>query len=120
MDTPRLGPRPLPLHLAAAIGSFASSQAALPLLKSGSLAWRPELQAAGADLEKSLAAVGVEALAQAVERELRNRADLFLKGIERYRNHDYRRGLVDPPVLWRDGSTRLLDYGGTGAPVLVV
>ncbi|HKX09587.1 MAG TPA: alpha/beta fold hydrolase [Stellaceae bacterium] len=120
MDTPRLGPRPLPLHLAAAIGSFASSQAALPLLKSGSLAWRPELKAAGADLEKSLAAVGVEALAQAVERELRSRADLFLKGIERYRDHAYRRALVDPPVLWQDGSTRLLDYGGAGAPVLVV
>lgn len=120
MGTPRLGPRPLPLHLAAAIGSFASSHAALPLLKSGSLAWRPELKAAGTELEKSLAAVGVEALALAVERELRIRADLFLKGIERYRDHAYRRALVDPPVLWQDGSTRLLDYGGTGAPVLVV
>lgn len=120
MDMPRLGPRPLPLHLAAAVGSFASSDAALPLLRSGSLAWRPELQAAGAELEKSLAAVGVEALARAVERELRRRADLFLKGIERYRGHAYRRALVDPPVLWEEGSTRLLDYGGTGAPVLVV
>jgi polyhydroxyalkanoate synthase len=120
MDTPRLGPRPLPLHLAAAIASFASSHAALPLLKSGSLAWRPELEAAGSELEKSLAAVGVEALGQAVERELRSRADLFLRGIERYRDHQYRREIVDPPVLWQDGSTRLLDYGGAGAPVLVV
>ena len=121
MDTPpRLGPRPLPLHLAAAITSFASSHAALPLLKSGLLAWRPELKAAGTELEKSLAAVGVEALAEAVERELRGRADLFLKGIERYRDHPYRRDLADPAVVWRDGSTRLLDYGGTGAPLLVV
>jgi polyhydroxyalkanoate synthase subunit PhaC len=117
---PRLGPRPLPLHLAAAISSFASSHAALPLLKSGFLAWRPELRSAGKDLEKGLAAVGVEALAEAVERELRSRADLFLKGIERYRNHSYRRDLVDPATLWQDGSTRLLDYGGSGAPVLVV
>jgi len=117
---PRLGPRPLPLHLAAAITSFASSHAALPLLKSGFLAWRPELRTAGNELEKSLAAVGVEALAEAVERELRSRADLFLKGIERYRDHPYRRDLADPAVLWQDGSTRLLDYGGTGAPVLVV
>ncbi len=120
MDTPRLGPRPLPLHLAAAITSFASSHAALPLLKSGWLAWRPELKAAGTELEKSLAAVGVEALAEAVERELRSRADLFLKGIERYRDHPYRRDVADPAVLWQDGSTRLLDYGGTGAPLLVV
>lgn len=121
MDTPpRLGPRPLPLHLAAAITSFASSHAALPLLKSGLLAWRPELRAAGAELEKSLAAVGVEALAEAVDRELRSRADLFLRGIERYRDHPYRRDVADPAVLWRDGSTRLLDYGGTGTPLLVV
>ena len=123
MDTPRaprLGPRPLPLHLAAAITSFASSHAALPLLKSGFLAWRPELRSAGSDLEKSLAAVGVEALAEAVERELRTRADLFLRGIERYRDYPYRRSLVDPPILWQDGSTRLLDYGGAGAPLLVV
>ena len=75
---------------------------------------------AGSELEKSLAAVGVEALAEAVERELRSRADLFLKGIERYRDHPYRRDLADPAVLWQDGSTRLLDYGGAGAPVLVV
>jgi polyhydroxyalkanoate synthase len=120
METPRLGPRPLPLHLAAAITSFASSHAALPLLKSGWLAWRPELKAAGTELERSLAAVGVEALAEAVERELRSRADLFLRGIERYRDHPYRRDVADPAVLWQDGSTRLLDYGGTGAPLLVV
>ena len=120
MDTPRLGPRPLPLHLAAAITSFASSHAALPLLRSGWLAWRPELKAAGTELEKSLAAVGVEALSEAVERELRSRADLFLRGIERYRDHPYRRDVANPAALWQDGSTRLLDYGGRGVPVLVV
>src|SRR4029077_12428041 len=117
---PRLGPRPLPLHLAAAITSFASSHAALPLLKSGFSAWRPELRAAGSDLEKSLAAVGLEAVAQAVERELRTRADRFLRGIERYREHPYRRDLADPATLWQDGSTRLIDYGGAGAPLPVV
>jgi polyhydroxyalkanoate synthase len=119
---PRLGPRPLPLHLAAAIASFGSSQAALPLLKSGWLAWRPELREAGKDLEKQLAAVGIEALAAAVDLELRTRADRFLAGIERYRDHPYRRDLADPPAIWQDGSTRLLDYGigGKGAPLLVV
>ncbi|HVM79410.1 MAG TPA: alpha/beta fold hydrolase [Stellaceae bacterium] len=119
---PRLGPRPLPLHLAAAIASFGSSQAALPLLKNGWLAWRPELREAGKDLEKQLAAVGIEALATAVDLELRTRADRFLAGIEHYRDHPYRRDLADPPAIWRDGSTRLLDYGidGRGAPLLVV
>jgi len=119
---PQLGPRPLPIHLAAAIASFGSSQAALPLLKSGWLAWRPELRDAARDLERQLAAVGIEALAAAVDAELRTRADRFLAGIERYREHPYRRDLVDPPAIWQDGSTRLVDYGidGQGAPLLVV
>ncbi|HMK68786.1 MAG TPA: alpha/beta fold hydrolase [Stellaceae bacterium] len=119
---PRLGPRPLPLHLMAAIASFGSSQAALPLLKSGWLAWNPELREAGRELEKQLGAVGLEALAVAVDAELRARADRFLAGIERYRVHPYRRDLADPPAIWEDGSTRLLDYGtaNAGAPLLVV
>lgn len=119
---PRIGPRPLPLHLAAAIASFGSSQAALPLLKSGWLAWRPELRTAGKDLERQLAAVGIEALAAAVDAELRTRADRFLAGIAGYRDHPYRRELAEPPAIWQDGTTRLLDYGndGRGAPLLVV
>ncbi len=119
---PRIGPRPLPLHLAAAISSFASSHVVLPLLKSGWAGWRPELATAGRELEKQLAAVGLESFAEAVEAELRTRADLFLRGIERYRHHPYHRDVADPPAIWRDGSTRLLDYGEgrAGAPVLVV
>jgi len=119
---PRTGPRPLPLHLAAAMSSFASSQAALPLLKSGLLAWNPGLEASGRELERSLAAVALEKLAEAVAAELHGRVDRLLAGIERYRAHPYRRDLDDPPAVWSEGSTRLLDYGGRlgGAPVLVV
>ena len=40
--------------------------------------------------------------------------DAFLAGIERYRHHPYRRALADPPALWQDGTTRLLDYGAAG------
>lgn len=36
----------------------------------------------------------------------------MLDGIERYRAHPYRRTLADPPVLWREGAARLLDYRG--------
>ena len=50
----RQGPRPLPLHLATALNSWLSSQAALPLLKSGSIAWRPEVAARGAALSQQL------------------------------------------------------------------
>jgi poly(3-hydroxyalkanoate) synthetase len=43
-----------------------------------------------------------------------------LTGIESYRTHPHKRGVKDPPPLWQEGSTRLLDYGGNGPPVLVV
>src|SRR5262249_47045688 len=46
---------------------------------------------------------------------------LFLDGVLAYRRHPYRRNLADPPELWREGSTRLLDFGAKGgAPVLAV
>jgi polyhydroxyalkanoate synthase subunit PhaC len=117
----RLGPRPLPLHLASAATAWASSRAALALLRSGSLPWKPELAAAASALRQSVADVPPDDFAAAVDAELRSRADIFLRGLERYRRHPYRRAQVDLPVLWRDGSTRLVDYGPTGgAPVLVV
>jgi poly[(R)-3-hydroxyalkanoate] polymerase subunit PhaC len=121
MTAPRQGPRPLPLHLASAAMLWMSSRAALPLLKNGSLPWRPDLAAAARSLQQSLAAVAADDIAAAVDAELRWRSDSFLAGVERYRCHPYRRALADPPVLWQEGSTRLLDYGPEGgAPVLVV
>src|SRR5216683_78765 len=120
-DLRRLGPRPLPLHLASAATIWASSRAALAQLRSGSLPWKPELAAAASALRQSVADLPPDDFAVAVDAELRSRADIFLRGLERYRRHPYRRTLVDPPVLWRDGSLRLVDYGPTdGAPVLVV
>lgn len=129
---PRLGPRPLPLHLMAAALTWTSSRAALPLLSSGSLPWRPALRAAGAALEASLEKVDPEVFQGAVERQLNVRMMALADGILSYRRHPYRRDLPEPPVLWQDGTTRLLDYGapggaaggtpdgGTAPPVLVV
>jgi polyhydroxyalkanoate synthase subunit PhaC len=116
----RLGPRPLPLHLASAATAWTSSRAALTLLKNGSLPWRPELAAAGSALEQSVADVPPDDFAAAVDAELSARADAFLRGLERYRRHPYRRTLADPPELWRDGSSRLLDYGPPGAPPVLI
>lgn len=121
MTALRQGPRPLPLHLASAAMLWMSSRAALPLLRAGLLPWRPELLPVASALRRSLEPVAAEAFAAAVDAELRARSAGFLSGLERYRHHPYRRTLDDPPVLWQDGSTRLLDYGaGVGAPVLVV
>jgi polyhydroxyalkanoate synthase len=122
----RLGPRPLPLHLMNALTSWLGSAAALPSLKNGWPRSKPELASAAQDLAAQLAAVAPEAFSAALDRELRSQADVFLRGIEQYRHHAYRRAAGDAEIVWQEGTTRLLDYappkGGMagGAPVLVV
>jgi polyhydroxyalkanoate synthase len=117
----RLGPRPLALHLLTAYGTWLSSRAALPLLKSGSLPWRLEFAVAAKRLQGKLAEVELDDILGALDAELSARADAFLAGLTRYRRHPYRRAASDPPVLWQDGTTRVLDYGAAGdPPVLLV
>lgn len=120
---PRQGPRPLPMHLGLATWTWLSSRAALPLLRSGSPIWKnPGLEAEAERLRSALdaAAEGDDTFDAALDREIRRRLDRFLAGIEAYRHHPYRRDLPDPPTVWQEGTTRLLDYGGDGPPVLLV
>ena len=124
----RLAPRPLPLHLATAMNGWTSSRAALPLLRNGSLAWRPEVAAAAQSLRAALDAASPQErqpagaspetpandpFDRAVEAEIARRLAALASGIRVYRDHPYRRRLLDPPTLWQDGTTRLLDYGAT-------
>ncbi len=44
----------------------------------------------------------------------------LIAGIAAYRRHPWRRVLADPPAIWSEGGSRLLDYGGQGPPVLFV
>jgi polyhydroxyalkanoate synthase len=94
----------------------------LPLSRSGSLPWRPELEKAARDLEASLAAVDSETLAAAVEAEIAGQVGAFAEALLRYRHHPYRRDVAEPPMVWSEGTTRLVDYAphSAGAPVLVV
>ena len=46
--------------------------------------------------------------------------DGLIAGIAAYRRHPWRRELSDPPTIWTEGGSRILDYGGTGRPVLFV
>ena len=125
---PRLGPRPLPLHLVLAVLAWQSSKAALPLLRDGSLPWKAELAEAAAALRQDLAGSDREAFERAVAREADRRYLSLLRGIEAYRSHPYRRALSDPPAVWQEGTSRLLDYGADHeaagdpgpAPVLLV
>ncbi|TAN59243.1 MAG: poly-beta-hydroxybutyrate polymerase, partial [Magnetospirillum sp.] len=105
-----------------------SSRAALPLWKSGSLSWKPHLAETAARLGESLESGGADAFTQldaAVAAEATRRHDAFLAGIEAYRHHRYCRHLTPPPTVWRQGTTRLLDYrrpetDRDATPVLVV
>ena len=108
----RLGPRPLALHLAVAALTWQSSRSAWPIWSSGSLPWKDE--AAAAALRKALEKVDPDAFAKALDAAVRARSLQLLRGIQAYQSHPYRRDLSDPPVLWREGTTRLLDYRRAG------
>jgi polyhydroxyalkanoate synthase len=117
----RLSPRPLPAHLASAVTSWLSSRAALPVLKnvlpSSNTASR-RLHALAAEID----ACGPDKVTTALDDEIARRAEAYLTGLEAYRRHPYRRRDGAAPVLWREGTTRLLDYGNdsAGPAVLVV
>jgi polyhydroxyalkanoate synthase subunit PhaC len=117
----RLTPRPLPAHLASATMLWLSSCAALPILKTVS----PPSSAAGERLRALAAeidALGSDKVAAALYGEIGRRAQSYLAGLEAYRRHPFRRGNGAVPVLWREGTTRLLDYGPakTGPVIMIV
>lgn len=121
-DLPRQGPRPLPLHLTIAMLVWSSSRLAWPVLRNASPSWAAQLDPRFESLRRALDGRGPDPrLDQALEREIASRAGRLLEGIQRYRHHPYRRRLTDPPLLWREGTTRLLDFGPPdGRPLLVV
>jgi len=116
----RLAPRPLAAHLASAVMLWSSSRAVLPVLKAASLP-----SSAAAELLRGLAAeidaFGSNGVTEALNLEITRRAEAYFIGLEAYRRHPYRRCDAGAPVLWREGTTRLLDYGrDTAGPVVLV
>ncbi len=116
----RLGPRPLAFHLTLATMGCAASRTALPLLKSVSPHWNPDLWPAVAALEEAAATADPDALGRAIDFEARERLDRFLTGVERYRGHAYRRALDEPEPIWSDGNACLRRFGAEGPAVLLV
>ncbi|MEX0807458.1 MAG: alpha/beta fold hydrolase, partial [Dongiaceae bacterium] len=112
-------------HLATATGAWTSSLAALPLLKNGSLPWSPQLQSGRAALLENLGNLDAREFAAAVVGEIAARRARFESGVASYRTHLYRREMKPVPLLWRAGTTRLLDYRNDASdkrlsPILVV
>ena len=101
----RRGPRPLWLHLTLAMQPYSAWQSVLMSLSSSSASWRPGQPATLAHLFPEGAAAPDAAL---------------LAGVAAYRRHPWHRQLGDPPAIWSEGSSRLLDYGPPGAPPLLV
>jgi polyhydroxyalkanoate synthase len=79
------------------------------------------------NLRREIANADPNGFAAALQRETTRRHLDLLRGIQAYRAHPYTRALSDPPALWQEGTTRLLDYGQcpeaadpNGTPLLVV
>lgn len=116
---PRLGPRPLPLHLGTALMTWASSESAWRLWKPGSPSSSPSSATpeSVAALLPEIAALEAKAgrgkFEAALHREIARRLQRLADGVLAYRRHPVHRTLDDPPAVWNEGNTRLLDYGAT-------
>jgi polyhydroxyalkanoate synthase len=113
-------PSPLIFHLSAALAAYGTGLLAAPRADSPSFPWADDLGASARALGRDLDQIEV-----ALEIAARLRATV--RGLEIWQAHPYRRSLVDPPAIWRDGCTRLLDYGAApesagpgGVPLLVI
>jgi len=117
---PRPGPRPLPAHLALMSMATVAGVSSLPLMPAGSPFWHHSLA------DEAAAERPDPTLVEAAGRLALEQLGQALAGITAYRAHPYRRALADPPVIWAEGTTRLLDYGATagtaakGLPLLVI
>ncbi len=129
LHPPRPGPRPLPLHLATANLILLSSLAAWPNARRASPPWNPlwgsqDWRQRLESLAPLLDAVNPNEFTAALMRAATTRLTAMTGGMLRYRRHAWRRDLVDPPAIWAEGGSRLLDYGGAkdngGAPLVMV
>jgi polyhydroxyalkanoate synthase len=121
----RRGPRPLLLHLTLAMLRSNVSRATSPLWNAD---WpNSSVAAVLQSIQKAVQDGNNETeFASAVIAETLRQDAALISGIAAYRRHDYHRTLLDPPAIWSEGGTRLLDYGmpdrtaAAGRPVLFV
>jgi polyhydroxyalkanoate synthase subunit PhaC len=115
----RLGPRPLPLHLGTALMTWTSSESAWKLWKSASPNSNPgsatpeNIAALLPEIAALEARAGAGKFEEALHREIARRLHRLADGVLAYRRHAVHRTLDDPPAVWSEGNTRLLDYGAT-------
>lgn len=113
----RRGPRPLLLHLTLAMLRSTVSRAASQNWKHG---WPNSNEAITTAVRDALEQGEGGDFPGAVLAETLRQDAALIEGIAAYRRHPWRRTLPDPPAIWQEGGSRLLDYGGDGPLVLFV
>lgn len=112
--TLRRGPRPLLLHLMLASLCPSGLPGGSPVWKPGSPNWNARLAEILASARQGLASPDPAALVA------RPPDAALVHGIAAYRRHPYRREVAEPPVIWAEGGSRLLDYGMAGGKGVVL
>jgi len=98
--------------------TWASCESAWRLWKNGSPPSNPGSPAPEApvlDLLRQVPAAEAGRFEAALHREIARRMDRLAGGVIAYRQNPVQRTLEDPPAVWSEGTTRLLDYGATAA-----
>ena len=121
MPHPRLGPRPLPLHLGTALMTWASSESAWQLWKRDSPSSKPASTAPEgvAEILKEVAALEaapagpLRAGAPSRDRPAHGSPGRGRGGLS---PHPVHRTLRTAAAAWQEGNTRLLDYGRHASP----
>lgn len=103
----RRGPRPLLLHLM--LEQWQPARLTSSDSPDGSPNWSSVWQSWSAALAAAVKGDTPPQGAPAPDPEL-------LAGIAAYRRHPWQRRLPDPPTIWREGGSRLLDFGRAGDP----
>ncbi len=109
----RLGqPSPLIFHLGSAAIAYQQALSLAPNAFDPDFPWHPSLRDRLSEIPDSLSIVAESA------RRLRQ----MLAGIESWQDHPHHRQSAEPPVIWSQGSSRLLDYSTNpdGPAVLVI
>lgn len=135
LNVPRIGPRPLPLHMALEGWILSSSFAGLMPSSSAWPSWnqnpsasdpahRVAAQAAGQNPEAFTApwqnVLDPVRFLDALTRQGTDRMATFVAGVQAYQTHPHRRTLAPLPSVWKCGAAHLRAAGGEGPAVLYV
>lgn len=99
-------PQPLPIHLSLAMTSYLGATTMIELMSSSAESKISKSKLNKAKLE--------------VEKAARNKLLDFFAGINSYATQPVSEWKPNAKVIWQEGSTRILDFGGKGQPILFI